>query len=77
MKQKIGPGYEFRTEAIRFEPLKKMRAKTHLVLGCFRSFWDSDGGLFGHRYAVWPPWIWMISDEVADGSEEEFRSAAT
>ena len=52
---RIGPVYELRTEAIRFEPLKKMQVKTHLFLGCFRSFWDSDGGLLGHRCAMWPP----------------------
>ena len=62
----IGPGYKLRTEAIRFEPLKKMQVKTHLFLGCFRSYWDSDGSLLGHRCTVWPPRMWMRSDEAAD-----------
>ena len=66
MKRHIGPGYEFRAEAIRFEPLKKMLGKMRLFLGCFGSFWDSDEGLLGHRCAVWPPWMWMISDEAAN-----------
>ena len=62
----IGPGFEFRTEAIRFEPLKKMQVKTHLFLRCFWSLWDFDGGLLGHRCTVWPPWMLMRSDEAAD-----------
>ena len=66
MKLHIGPGYESRAEAIRFEPLKKMLGKMRLFLGCFGSFLDSDGGLFGHRFAVWPPLMWLISDEAAN-----------
>ena len=65
-EQHIGPGYEFRAEAIRFEPLRMMLGKMRLFLGCFGSFWDSDGGLLGYRCAMWPPWIWMISNEAVD-----------
>ena len=35
MKRHIGPGYEFRAEAIRFEPLKKMLGKMRLFFGVF------------------------------------------
>ena len=66
IERHIGPGYEFRAEAIRFEPLKKMLGKMRLFLGCFGSFWDSDGGLLGYRCAMWPPWMWMISNEAVD-----------
>ena len=35
MKWHIGPGYEFRAEAIRFEPLKKNAGENASIFGVF------------------------------------------
>ena len=46
-------------------------------LGGVPSFWESDGGPWGHGWGRWPPGTWMRPKDVVDGLLGKVWAATT